>query len=332
MAGRFENKVVVVTGGGRGIGRDTAILVAREGARVVINDLGGAVRGRGEIDLTVAQGVVDEIRALGGTAIANGADVGTMAGGQSVVEDAINEFGRVDALILSAGIVRPARLAEMEEDLWDELLRVNLKSVFAVSKAAVPHMIAQRSGSIVTFSSPAGLGQHYMSGYSASKEGLVGWTRSVARELGEHGIRCNALRPAAIDTRMALPEMMPDMAYVAEQGLPIFGTHFYPGGDDKGPPSGSGQVAAVAAWLCLPEAANINGRELFIAGGHVALFAEPELIRSRFRFDGWDLDSLASPAISAHLTFGQRNLFGPDAIAESKLSGLVNPWATESVE
>ena len=132
MAKRFEGKVAIVTGGGRGIGEALSLLLAREGASVVVADLGGEVRGGGG-DASVAQGVADAIRAAGGTAVACAADVASMAGARSVTDSAIEAFGRVDILFNGAGILRRGGIDEMPEDAWDAVIRVNLKSAYAMS-------------------------------------------------------------------------------------------------------------------------------------------------------------------------------------------------------
>ena len=308
--GRFEDKVAIVTGGGRGLGRDVALLLASEGARVVVNDLGGEVRGGGA-DESVAAAVVREIEDRGGTAVANTADVATMDGAGSVVADAIASFGAVDILFNGAGILRQSRVHEMDEAIWDTIMRVNLKSAFAMVHYAAPHMIRQKSGSIICVTSPSGYGHYAMSAYAASKEALVAYTRSIARELGEHGIRCNAIRPCA-PTRMFLPEIETDMTYVTEElGVPPVGSQWFPGMNGEEPEAQCENVAAVVAWLCRPETDSLNGRVLYIAGGHLALCAEPELVRSRFNGSGWDLDSLLSAPVVTQFTYDQRNHFAP---------------------
>ena len=306
--GRFDGQVAVVTGGGRGIGRAVALLLAKEGARVVVNDLGGEVRGGGA-DASVAEAVVAEIAAAGGTAIANCADAATMAGAHSAVGAAIDAWGRIDILFNGAGIIRRGMIHEMEEDLWDTIMRVNLKSVYAMVHYAAPHMIRQRSGSILCVTSPSGFGHYAMSAYAVSKEGLVAFVRSMARELGEFGIRCNAIRPCA-DSRMFLPEIADDMTYVTEQlGVPPVGSQWFPGMNGEEPSGQVDNVAAVVAWLSRPETESLNGRVVYIAGGHVALCAEPELVRSRYHAPGWDLDALLEPSVVTQFTYDQRNIF-----------------------
>jgi 3-oxoacyl-[acyl-carrier protein] reductase len=306
--GRFDNQVAVVTGGGRGIGRALALLLAQEGAKVVVCDLGGDVRGGGA-DATVAEEVVAEIAKAGGTAIACCADIATMDGAAKAVAAAIDTWGRIDILFNGAGILRRGMINEMPEDVWDTIMRVNLKSAYAMVHHAAPHMIRQRSGSIICVTSPSGFGHYAMSAYATTKEGLVGFVRSIARELGEYGIRCNAIRPCA-GSRMFLPEIADDMTYVTEElGVPPVGGQWFAGMNGEEPEGQVDNVAAVVAWLSRPETEALNGRVVYIAGGHVALCAEPELIRSRYDAKGWSLDALLEPSVVTQFTYDQRNHF-----------------------
>jgi NAD(P)-dependent dehydrogenase (short-subunit alcohol dehydrogenase family) len=311
MAGRFEGKVAIVTGGGRGIGRSTATLFAREGASVVVCDLGGAVKGGGS-DPGVADAVVAEIRSAGGQAVANSADVATMDGAAAAVNDAIQNFGRIDILFNCAAILAYGLVHELDEATWDNVIRVNLKSAFAMVHYAAPHMIRQRSGSIISVTSPSALGHYGMTAYGSSKHGLVAFTGAIARELGQYGVRCNTILPLA-ETRMGdVTEIQDDMAYlVRELGTTPMSNQWLPGMNGEQPHLRSEDVAAVVAWLCSPETAAINDRVFYIAGGHLAVFAEPELTRARFNAGGWALDSLLDPQVVAHFTYGQRNRFAP---------------------
>jgi 3-oxoacyl-[acyl-carrier protein] reductase len=312
MAETFEGKVAVITGGGRGIGRATALLLASEGAKVIVNDLGSEVRG-GRADPAVAEQVVEEIRRLGGEVYANSADAASFEGAKSIIDDAIARFGRIDVLVNGAGILRRGLIHEMPESTWDNVIRVNLKSVYAMVRHAAPYMMKQRSGSILSITSPSGYGHYAMSAYAASKEGLVAFTRSIARELGEYGIRCNAIRPCAT-TRMFLEEIADDMKYVVgELGVPPVGTQWFPGMNGEEPECSTDHVAAVLAWLSLPATNALNGRVFYIAGGHLALCTEPELIRSRYNREGWTLPSLLSESVITHFTYDQRNHFAPKA-------------------
>ena len=304
--GRFEGKVAIVTGAGRGIGRQEALLLASEGAKVVVNDLGGDSAGGGQ-NQGVAQSVVDEIKAAGGDAVAETSSIGSMEGGAKVVQAALNAFGRLDILINNAGIARPVRVDETSEEDWDIIQDVNLKGTFATIRAAAPVFIAQKSGVIVNTSSPSGFGQYSNLPYCAAKEGVIGLTRAVARDLGEHGVRCNAIRPVAAGSSMATDKMY-ERIKVSENELhiPAIWNRW---SLVQRPPTKQESVAALAVWLCSETCKALNGRELFVAGADIGILPEPELHRALFNVDGWDLDSLDAPHNRAYLIGDARNRF-----------------------
>jgi 3-oxoacyl-[acyl-carrier protein] reductase len=301
----FAGKVAVITGAGRGIGRETALLLAAHGAKIVVNDLGGGPQGEGA-DPAVAHAVVDEILAAGGIAVAETSSVATMAGGKAVVECAMDNFGRLDILVNNAGIIRPRRITEMSEEDFDAVLAVNLKGYFATVRAGAEYLKRQ-GGAIVSMSSPSGFGHLGMVNYSAAKEGVAGLTRSLARELGEFGIRCNAVRPIAHPSTMAIPECFETLSYQIETlGIPPISNQWL---SSHGLDPKASCAAAVIAWLCSPLSANLNGREVYIVGGHVALFQEPEMIRSQFAAGGWTLEELSRPEVTRALTYDVRNRY-----------------------
>lgn len=301
----FDGKVAVITGAGRGIGRETALLMAREGAMVVVNDLGGGPQGGGG-DASLAQQVVDEIVAAGGAAVAETSNVASMSGGKAVVECAMDSYGRLDFLVNNAGIIRPRRITEMSEDDFDMVLAVNLKGYFATIRAGAEYLKRQ-GGAIVNLSSPSGFGHYGMANYCAAKEGVVGMTRAVARELGEFGIRCNAVRPMSQATNMAIPEVMETIAYQTQTlGIPPLSNQWLL---PHGLQTEAHSVAAVLAWLCSPLSENINGREVYICGAQVALVQEPELIRNQFMAGGWTWEGLCDPLVTGALTYDVRNRY-----------------------
>ena len=188
---RLKNKVAVVTGAGRNIGRAEAMLLAEQGAKVVVNDLGGGPYGTESGDGSIAEAVAQEIRDAGGEAVAQFSSVATREGAEATIQQAIDSFGRIDILVNNAGIVRPARIDRMTDADWTLCMDVSLTASFFTCRAAAAHMIAQSAGVIVNTGSPSGFGHWGMSNYSAAKEGLLGFTRSIARELGEFGVRAN---------------------------------------------------------------------------------------------------------------------------------------------
>jgi 3-oxoacyl-[acyl-carrier protein] reductase len=302
---RLIGKVAVVTGAGQGIGRAEALILAAEGAKVVVNDLGGGIRGDGA-DAGIAQKVVEKIRAAGGEAVANTDTVSTMEGGKRIIETALDAFGRLDILINNAGILRPKLIYEMTEEDWDLVIEVNLKGHFTTIRHAAPVFIKQNSGVIINTASESGLGHYGMSNYSASKEGVVGFTRTIARDLGQYHVRCNAIRPVAL-SRMSEPEVL-KMNRISEKdlGIPGLGNRWLVTRKaDYGPE----QAAVCAVWLCTDAAAHVNGRTFQVGGGEFGLYSDPELIRSSFRPEGWDLDKLDQTGAGDYVAAGLQNLF-----------------------
>lgn len=307
MAGKFEGKVVIVTGAGRNIGREVALLFAREGAKVVVNDLGTTSFCGGGSDPSIAQAVVEEIKAQGGEAVSETSGISTWEGGKAVVQSAMDAFGRIDYLINNAGIARPNRITEMTEEDFDMVFAVNLKGYFSTVHHAAPYLIRQ-GGAIVNFSAAAGWGYFGMSNYAAAKEGVVGFTKCIARDLGEFNVRCNAIRPYAYQaTDRNAPEVWELMKYSYKKlKVPSVGNQHLPQTSKDALPC---HVAAAVAWLCTEESSALNGCDLFISGGQISLVQEPELIRSQFKEGGWDLDSLCKSAVTQALTHGQRNRY-----------------------
>jgi NAD(P)-dependent dehydrogenase (short-subunit alcohol dehydrogenase family) len=200
--GQLDGKVAIITGAGGGIGRAEALLFAREGAKVVVNDLGGARDGSGHDD-SAAGRVVAEIRAAGGTAIANDASVATVDGASSIIKAAVEAFGRVDILVNNAGILRDKSFLKMDESMWDAVIAVHLKGTFLCAQAAAKQMVAQgEGGRIINTTSVSGMmGKFGQTNYAAAKAGIYGATRSMAIELQKHKIMVNAVAPIA-KTRM----------------------------------------------------------------------------------------------------------------------------------
>ncbi len=294
MAGRLEGKVAIVTGAGRGIGRGEALLLAEEGAKVVVNDLGGSEAGEGA-DARPADEVVAEIVAAGGEAVANYDSVATMEGGERIVQTALDSFGRLDILINNAGILRDRMVFNMSEAEWDSVIAVHLKGHFTTTKHASIVFRQQRSGRIVNTGSESGLGNMGQANYAAAKEGIVGLTRTLALDLGRYGVTANAIRPRA-GTRLTLsPELREAMqrARASRQG-----------GDGGGSETGAEEavsqidalppemVAPLVVYLCTDSAANVNGRDFVVGGDEVSLMTMPTKQATIHREGGWDLASL----------------------------------------
>lgn len=206
--GLLDGKVVIVTGAGRGLGRSEALALGKEGAKVVVNDLGGSLHGSGA-EAMVADEVVQEIKDAGGTAVANYSDIGTLDGADSLIWTALSKFGQVDGLVNNAGIIRDKTLLNMTEDDWDLVQKVHAKGTFLCSRAAARAMRTKDGGSIINTTSMSGLAGNFgQINYGLAKAGIYGFTKIAAMELGRYGIRVNAVCPNAY-TRMTadLPGM-----------------------------------------------------------------------------------------------------------------------------
>jgi NAD(P)-dependent dehydrogenase (short-subunit alcohol dehydrogenase family) len=201
-----QERVVIITGAGGGLGKQYALLFGKEGARVVVNDLGTSLQGEGSRH-AVADAVVDEIKAAGGTAVANYDSVASKQGAEAIVKTAVDAFGRVDAVVHNAGIIRDSTLQKMEEEQWDAVLRTHLYGAYYLAHAAWPHFREQSHGRFVVTSSSAGLfGNFGQTNYSAAKLGLVGFINTLALEGARYGIKANAISPAGA-TRMTMSAM-----------------------------------------------------------------------------------------------------------------------------
>jgi len=284
VAGRLNGKVAIVTGAGRGIGRGEALALAAEGAAVVVNDLGGSTAGEGA-DATPAQAVVDEIYAAGGRAVANYANVADFDATGAMVNQALEEFGQLDILVNNAGILRDRMVFNMTKEEWDAVIAVHLTGTFNTIKHASVLMRQQRSGRIINTSSISGLGSVGQANYAAAKEGIVGITRTVARDLGRYGVTCNALRPAAA-TRLTLsPEMEAARAARIARGEPAEG-----GGLDSMDPDG---IAPLVVYLASDDAWHINGRDFSIMATALGLYTIPQLEAQVFsRGNRWTVDEM----------------------------------------
>jgi NAD(P)-dependent dehydrogenase (short-subunit alcohol dehydrogenase family) len=277
MANRLEGKVAIVTGAGRGIGRGEALALGSEGAKVVVNDLGGAADGSGA-STSPAEEVVAEINKLGGEAVANYDSVATQQGGQNITKTAIDTFGKVDILVNNAGILRDRMLFNMTEEDWDIVLKVHLYGHFHTIRAVSPLFRQQRYGRIINTASVAGLNAttYGQANYGAAKEGIVGLTRKVARDMGRYGVTCNCIRPNA-GTRLTISD---EMKKARPEAMARF---------EQMKPEG---IAPLVVWLASDEASNVNGRTFFVEKGRVGLYSEPVLEKQLVKPGGWTIDEL----------------------------------------
>ena len=296
MGNRLEGKVAVVTGAGRGVGRGVALLLAEEGASVVVNDLGCDVDGTGSSH-EPADRVVAEIKARGGNAVANYDNIAEMAGGENVVKTAVDTFGgQLDVLVNSIGIMRDRMIFQMTPAEFDLVVRNNGKGVFATCKFAGILFRQQRSGRIVNMTSDAGLGEIGRSNYSAASEGIVGVTRTVARDLGRYGATCNAISPmvetrlfpGTVDEYRVARESLPTRDERAGIGLsPAISEWEGPGSQDD-----PENVAPLAVYLCTYASPNINGYVFGVRGGSIYLYSNPSIEKSVHKFGNFTMDEM----------------------------------------
>ena len=287
MADRLKGRNAVVTGGGRGIGRAVALLLAREGANVIVNDPGVNVDGTG-YDQGPAEQVAAEIRQAGGSAVASYDSVATAEGAENIVRQCLETYGSIDILVNVAGILRDRMIFNMTEEEWDAVIAVHLKGHFNTIKPASILMRQQRHGRIVNFSSGSGLrGNSGQANYGAAKAGVVGLTRVVARDLGRYGVTCNAIAPGAL-TRMTqtVPETTRELR--ARRGMTP------PGALSRLAEMTPEQVAPMVVFLCTDEAWNVNGKVFHVAGRLVSLAYEEMPVRQITKDGKWTLAELAS--------------------------------------
>jgi len=282
--GRLDGRVAIVTGAGGGIGREHALLLGREGASVVVNDLGT----RTGAD---AQSVVGAIRDAGGTAAAN-TESATWDAADAIVAQAVDEFGRVDILVNNATYQRNDDLWRSTEADFDRTIAVNLKGYFAMIAAVTPHMARQRpdgsrGGAIVSTSSASGFGHPSHAAYAAAKEGVVGLTRTAAMELGRFGIRANAIRPLAHSVGVEeYHEQTKPWRELMDLTMGASTKTRTP--EDIHPR----KVAPLVVWLCTDAASGVNGRTFFVSGETVMLYSEPRPKTTITQEGGWTLDDL----------------------------------------
>jgi NAD(P)-dependent dehydrogenase (short-subunit alcohol dehydrogenase family) len=274
----LKGKVAVVTGAARGVGREVALLMARHGARVVVNDYGGSEVGTGS-DRKPADEAVDEIRRAGGEAVANYDSVASMAGGQAIVKTALDAFGRVDIVVNNAGILRDRMIFNMTEEEWDAVIDTHLKGTFAVTRAAAPLMREQKSGRFINMTSTSGLiGNVGQANYAAAKLGIFGLTKATALDMARYNVTANCISPFAW-TRMigTIPTTTEAQKARVEKIKKLSPAH----------------IAPVATFLASNAAKDITGQVFGVRGKEIMLFSHERPIMRVHHDEGWTAERLA---------------------------------------
>ena len=279
-----EGKVVVVTGAGGGIGRDIALAMAKNGARVVVNDIGAALDGAGG-SAGPAQQVVDEIRAAGGEAVPNTDSVADAASAARIVECAVESFGRIDAVVNNAGILRDRFFHKMSVDEWDSVLKVHLYGAYYVSRAAATHFKEQNAGAMVHMTSTSGLiGNFGQANYAAAKLGIVALSKSIALDMLKFNVRSNCIAPFAWSRMIGAIPTDTD-----EQRARV----------DKIKQMTPAKVAPLAVYLASDAASAVNGQIFSVRNNEISLISQPRPVRSVHRSEGWTPQSIAEHAMPA---------------------------------
>jgi len=275
---RLEDKVAVVTGAGRGIGKEIALLMASEGAKIVVNDLGGNTDGTGTGK--IADDVVAEIRAAGGEAVSNTDSVAEVNGGEALVQTALDSFGGMDILVNNAGILRDRTIFKMEESDWDAVMAVHLKGHYCCTRPFANYIRSEnRTGCrIINFSSVSGLyGNFGQANYGAAKAGIAGFSRVIALELAKYGCTSNTISPGAL-TRMTIPLR-------ENRGENV--------GDSDIESGGPQHIAPICAWLASDASAGITSEIFHTGRGGVAIMQQPKIIKQFKKPDGlWTMEEL----------------------------------------
>jgi len=284
MSKMMEDKVVIVTGAGGGIGRDIALAMARDGAKVVVNDVGASMTGEGH-DVGPAQRVVDEIRAAGGTAVANTDSVADPTAADRIVTTALDTYGRLDAVINNAGILRDRFFHKMSVEEFDSVIKVHLYGSYFVSRAAANHFKAQESGAFVHMTSTSGLiGNYGQANYAAAKLGIMALSKSIALDMSKFNVRSNCIAPFAWSRMIgSIPtETEAEKARVErmKQMTPA-------------------KIAPLAVALASDAGSDVTGQVFAIRNNEIFLMSQPRPIRSVHRGEGWTPETVAQHALPA---------------------------------
>jgi NAD(P)-dependent dehydrogenase (short-subunit alcohol dehydrogenase family) len=284
----LEGKSVIVTGAGGGIGRDFALAMAAAGAKVLVNDIGTSVKGEGR-DAGLAQKVVDEIRAAGGTAVANTDSVADWESANRIVQSAVDSFGKIDVVVNNAGILRDRFFFNMSVEEWRAVIDVHLNGSFHVARAAAPHFKSQNSGCYVHMTSTSGLvGNLGQANYSAAKLGIVGLSKSIALDMAKYNVRSNCISPFAWSRMIGSIPTETDEQRARVEKLKSMQTS---------------KIAPLAVFLCSELAKEVSGQVFAVRANELFLMSQSRPLRSVHRADGWTPEAIAShamPALRSH--------------------------------
>ena len=300
--GMLTGKVMAITGAGRGVGREIALLAARHGAAIIVNDPGVGGGGEGG-DAAPAQQTADDIIAAGGRAYANLASVTDPLGAASIIEDAVQCFGRIDAVVNNAGILRDTIWHKMSHEDWRAVIDVHLNGCFNVSKAATPYFREQKSGSFIHFTSTSGLiGNIGQANYSAAKLGIVGLSQSIALDMARAGVRSNCIAPFAWSRMTAsIPAETPEANERVERLKTM----------------SADKIAPLVVYLASDAAQAISNQIFAVRKNEIVLFSKPRPIRSMTKAEGWTPEAIAAELIPA---------FMPDLARADEVSAHVFPY------
>jgi NAD(P)-dependent dehydrogenase (short-subunit alcohol dehydrogenase family) len=282
--GALDGKVVLVTGGGNGIGRDCALIAAQEGAKVVVNDLGGGLKGEDEGSASAAEKVAQEIRDAGGEAVSNSDSVTSLKAVEGMVEQARDTFGGLHAVINPAGILRDVMFHKMSEEDWDRVIDVHMRGSFNVARATIELFREQNDGAYMFFTSTSGLfGNIGQANYGAAKMGIAGLSRIIAMEGARNNVRANCLAPVAW-TRMTQSVPIKDEAAAARRAVMAEKIR-------------ADQPARFSVAMVTPAAANVSGQIFGASGENIILYSQPRPIETVTKEEGWTVDSILKEAV-----------------------------------
>ncbi len=291
---RLEDRVAIVTGAGRGIGKAVAELMAEEGAKVVVNDLGSNLDGSG-LSKQPADEVVEQIKEKGGEAVSNADSVSEYNSSKQIIDCALDNYGKLDILVNCAGILRDRMIFNMTEEEWDSVIQVHLKGTFNMVKHSVEQMVLNRYGRIVLCASSSGLGSSGQANYAAAKEGIVGFSRSLASELLEYGISVNSVYPGGA-TRMtaSIPQTTRDLRKAMDSKKKGTDTQEMPSSDEPPEASNPENNAPKMVYLCTEPAGEITGQVFGTFGWNMSLYSPRHVTHSINKVGNWSIEELSN--------------------------------------